>query len=180
MHIVDEVQADSLKRCEEMADKFRTMTLASFKGENVRDYATTVSDILIQLERDRQLPQMHLLRILDVFTSCTIMDFRVHWMGRRASIQQFICESAGKNETTVKGMANYVHFNTILDEGKRLYVELKDQWGPLSWYIGPSFGPVWSHIHVPTLLNPVPPCHRSFTSYYWQFPRFSGAPKGKR
>ena len=113
-----------------MKSWLRGLSLSSFKGENVREYASTASDILTQLERDRQLPQTHLLRILDVFTSCSVMDFKIHWMGRRPAVQQFVRESAGKNEATVKAMVTYVHFDMLLDEGKALYVELQAQWGP--------------------------------------------------
>ena len=130
MMIVAEVQSDSLKRCDALADKFRSLSLASTKGENVRDYAATASDILTQLERDRQLPRTHLIRILDVFASCSVMDFKIHFMQRRAAIQQFVKDSAGKTDETIQDMDNYVHFSDLLEEGKEQYTNLSDQWGP--------------------------------------------------
>ena len=39
MLIVAEVQADSLRRCTTLRKKFESLTLAQFKGENVREWA---------------------------------------------------------------------------------------------------------------------------------------------
>ena len=77
MMIVAEVQSDSLRRCVKLADKFEKLDLTAFKGENVRDYCATVDDLLTQLERDEQLPRTHLLKIVDVFTACSVLDFKV-------------------------------------------------------------------------------------------------------
>ena len=130
MHIVSEVQSDSLKRCDHLAEKFRALTLSQFKGENVRDYAAAAGNLLTQLERDQQLPRTHLLKIVDVFSKCTVMDFRIHWMGRRSEVNQFVKDSSGKDAATVLAMPNRIHFQDLLDEGKDLFTDLKDQWGP--------------------------------------------------
>lgn len=130
MMIVSEVQSDSLKRCDSLAEKFKAMDLTHFKGENVTDYAQSANDLLTQLERDRQLPRTHLLRIVDVFAAASVMDFKIHWMGRRAAVQNFIKESAGKQEATIKAMPNFIHFKDLLEEGKDLFMNLTDQWGP--------------------------------------------------
>ena len=130
MLIVGEVQSDSLNRCDELAERFKKLTLASFKGENVRDYATEAGHLLTQLERDEQLPRTHLKKIVDVFSACTVDDFRVHWMGRRAAVQKFIKDSAGKSKEAIEAMPNFIHFNHLLDEGKEEFLNLKDQWGP--------------------------------------------------
>lgn len=137
MLIVAEVQSDSLNRCDNMAEKFRTMTLSQFKGENVRDYVKEAGDLLTQLERDEQLPRTHLKRIVDVFSACSVADFRVHWMSRRAAVQKFIKDSAGKDEETKLQMPNYIHFNHLLDEGKDEFMNLQEQWGPAK-NTGPS------------------------------------------
>ena len=129
MIIVDEVQSDSLDRCDNIAEKFKAMKLADFKGENVREYAAVADEILTQLQTDRQLPRNHLKTIVDAFCKCTVEDFRIHWMGRRASVQQFIKDSAGKEEPVIKAMPNYIHFSHLLDEGKREYLGLEKQWG---------------------------------------------------
>ena len=130
MLIVGEVQSDSLNRCDTLSEKFRTMTLSQFKGENVRDYAKEAGDLLTQLERDEQLPRTHLKRIVDVFSACSVADFRVHWMSRRATVQKFIKDSAGKSKASQLSMPNYIHFTHLLEEGKDEFMNLQEQWGP--------------------------------------------------
>jgi hypothetical protein len=132
MMIVGEIQADSLRRTTDIAKEFETLTLASFKGENVREYAAKAHDLLVQLEREGQLPKLHLVAILDVFTSCSVMDFKVHFMGRRAAVEKFIRESAGKDPLVVAQMSNLETYATLLEEGKRQYTNLSPKWGPAS------------------------------------------------
>jgi hypothetical protein len=96
----------------------------------VREYCKTAGDILTQLERDRQLPRTHLMTIVDVFSECTVTDFKVHWMGRRTAVETFIKESAGKDDAVVRSMPNYIHFLHLLDEGKQKSMNLQHKWGP--------------------------------------------------
>ena len=130
MSIVSEVQSDSLKRVDNLTKRFEKMTLADFKGESVRDYCTAAGEILTQLERDNQSRPTHLVRIIDVFSACTVMDFKIHFMSRRSDVQRFVRDSAGKEAATVKAMSNYIHFQHLLDEGKELFLDLQEQWGP--------------------------------------------------
>ena len=129
MMIVGEVQADSLRRCAELAKKFKALTLMQFKGENVRDYAAAAENLLIQLERDDQLPNTHLLDIVDCFTACTVMEFQVHWMTRRHAIELFVMETLGKDKVAVSLMPNKIHFRDLLEEGKSKYNNLQHLWG---------------------------------------------------
>ena len=72
MLIVSEVQADSLRRCSLLLDQFKALSLSKFKGENVTEFAKEADKILMQLERDNQLPMNHLLDIVDAFTACSV------------------------------------------------------------------------------------------------------------
>ena len=130
MMIVAEVQSESLRRTVELTKKFENMTLAQFKGENVRDYATEAHSILIQLKKEKQLPKTHLLTIVDVMTQCSVMDFKVQWMGRRPAVEAFIQETAGKDEAVVAQMPNKIDFDKLLNEAKKSYNNLKHLWGP--------------------------------------------------
>jgi hypothetical protein len=130
MMIVGEVQSDSLRRCTDLSDEFNAMTLAKYKGENVRLYADAAMALLTQLERDDQLPRTHLLTIVEAMSACTVMEFKVHWMGRRAAVEKFIRDSAGKDEAVVKAMPNLVTYVMLLEEAKQLFVSLTKVWGP--------------------------------------------------
>ena len=90
MSIVSEVQTTSLRRNRDLIKKFESLSLSNFKGENVEDYAKAVDHLLVQLERDGQLPKLHLLDIVDDLTKCTVMDFKIQWMGRRPAIDKFL------------------------------------------------------------------------------------------
>ena len=73
MMIVAEAQSDSLRRADVMVKKFESLELVQFKGENVRDYAKVAHSLLIQLERDDQLPRTHLITIVDALSACSVM-----------------------------------------------------------------------------------------------------------
>jgi Zinc knuckle len=130
MMIVGEVQSDSLRRCTELSDEFNAMSLSKYKGENVRQYADDAMAILTQLERDDQLPRTHLVTIVEAMSASTVMEFKVHWMGRRAAVEKFIRDSAGKDEAVVKAMPNLVTYIMLLEEAKQLFVSLTKVWGP--------------------------------------------------
>jgi hypothetical protein len=106
-----------VNRCGDLAECFEKLTLKQF-DENVRDYCETAGDMLTQLERNGQLPRTHLMTIVDVFSDCTVTNFKDHWMGRRTAVETFIKESAGKDDAVVRSMPNYIHFMHLLAEGK--------------------------------------------------------------
>lgn len=130
MLIVSEVQSTSIRRSDQMAKKFQALKLSSFKGENVRDYCDEAQDLLIQLERDDQLPKNHLLDIVDAFTECTVLDFQVFWIGKRSSVESFVQETAGKDKSAVASMPNRIHFNDLLETARQSYTNLLHKWGP--------------------------------------------------
>ncbi len=136
MAIVDEVLPDSLLRADEQIKKFEALTLAHFKGENVRDYAMAVQEILAPLETSGDLPKTHLKTIVDRLCECSVMDFKIIWMGNRPKIHKFISEATGKDESIQKAMPNYWHWTTVLREAKNDYQNLMKQWGPAK--TGPS------------------------------------------
>ena len=94
----------------------------------MEDYARAVDHLLVQLERDGQLPQMHLLDIVEDLTKCSVMDFRVQWMGRRPAIERFLRESTGKDEAAILALPGYVHFSDLLAEAKDAYHDLRSVW----------------------------------------------------
>ena len=130
MLIVAEVQSDSLRRCVELAADFEKLSLASVRGENIQEYANKAHNILLQLEKDDQLPPTHLLKIVDVLSACSVMDFKVQWMSRRVDVERFVRESNGKAADVVSKMPNKIHFTDLLETAKTSYVNLKHLWGP--------------------------------------------------
>ena len=112
--IVAEVQADSLRRCTVLVKQFKALTLVQFKGENVRDYAKTADNLLLQLERDDQLPSTHLLDIVDQLSACTVMDFKIHWMSRRTAVEEFVRETLGKDKAALSLMPNKIHLHVVI------------------------------------------------------------------
>ena len=130
MIIVSEVQHQSLKRASNLEDDFKKCKLSDFKGENVREYCDKVSAILYQLDKDGELPRLCLIRIIDAFCACTVLDFRVRFMGRRSEVEKFLRDSAGKDKAAIAQMNNYIDYDTLLTEGKEAYADLTDQWGP--------------------------------------------------
>ena len=129
MMIVAEVQADSLRKCALLEKQFKALTLAQFKGENVRECAKTADNLLLQLERDDQLPSTHLLDIIDHLTACTVMDFKVHFMTKRAAVEEFVMETLGKDKVAVALMQNKIHFRDLLEEAKTKCTNLQHMWG---------------------------------------------------
>jgi hypothetical protein len=79
MMIVAEVQTASMRRWSQLINKFKSLSLAKFKGENVREYVEVADEILTDLEKDNQLPPNHLTDIVDHMSACTVMDFKIHW-----------------------------------------------------------------------------------------------------
>lgn len=130
MLIVAEVQSDSLRRCVVLAAEFESLSLTSVRGENVQEYCIKANNILVQLEKDDQLPSTHLLKLVDVFSGCSVMDFKVQWMGRRVDVERFVRESSGKSKEVIVNMPNYIHFQHLLDSAKSGYTNLKHLWGP--------------------------------------------------
>ena len=131
MLIVSEVTTDSLRRVDELTDQWNSLTLAMFKGENVREYAEAAYNILIPLDKLKQLPRNHLLNIVDHMALCTVMDFKIHWMAKRASVSAFVTEATGKHEDIVKQMPNLVTYTMLIEEAKTTFANLQKQWGPL-------------------------------------------------
>ena len=129
MMIVAEVQSDSLRRCAILTSQFKALTLAKFKGENVRDYAKAADNLLLQLERDDQLPTTHLLDIVDHLSACTVMDFKIHWMHKRSQVEEFVKETLGKDKATIASLPNRIHFRDLLEDAKSKYVNLQHLWG---------------------------------------------------
>ena len=130
MLIVAEVQSDSLRRCSILVAEFKALSLAKFKGENVREFATAADNILLQLERDEQLPSTHLLDIVDAMSACTVMDFKIHWMARRTAVEKFVKETTGKDKQVVAQMHDKIHFRDLLEEAKTKFTNLQHVWGP--------------------------------------------------
>lgn len=130
MMIVSEVQSDSLRRCALLTEQFRSLSLSKYKGENVRDYAKAADDILLQLERDDQLPSTHLLDIVDHLSSCTVMDFKIHWMTKRGKVEEFVKETLGKSKQAVATLPNRIHYRDLLEEAKSKFINLQHLWGP--------------------------------------------------
>ena len=130
MLIVAEVQSNSLRRTEAMTKQFEKMKLTDFKGENVRDYVKAANALLVQLEREDQLPKTHLLTIVDAFSACSVMDFKIQWMAKRDGVESFLKEAAGKDKAVVMNMPNFIHFEHLLEKAKESYLNLQHQWGP--------------------------------------------------
>ena len=129
MLIVSEVQSESLRRCTVLRKEFEALSLASFPGENVRDYAKKAQSILIQLEREDQLSTTHLLDIVDHLSACTVMDFKIIWMAKRPTVNSFLKNSAGKSKTVIAAMPDKIHFNDLLEAGKTDFGNLQHLWG---------------------------------------------------
>ena len=129
MVLVREVQMDSLRRVTMLVKKFEATKVSDFKGENVRDYCTSVQTILLQLEREDQLPPTHLLTLVDAFCDVSVQDFRIGWMSRKKDVSNFVRDSAGKDPAIVLKMSNYIHFQSLLAEAKEDYQSNLHRWG---------------------------------------------------
>ena len=130
MLIVGEVQSNSLQRSVELTEEFEKLELSMFKGENVRDYCTKAEELLNQLEKEDQLPKTHLLKIIDVLTKCSVMDFKIQWMTRRTAVEEFLRQSHGKDQAAILKLSNYQSYTILLDTAKTDYDNLAKQWGP--------------------------------------------------
>jgi hypothetical protein len=130
MAIVSHCLNNHLRRLQELEKKFNATKLSDFPGENVEDYCLTVEDYLIQLDKDDHLPKDHLLTLVDRFTDCTVMDFKIEWMAQRPVVQKFIRNTAGKSKATVEAMPDRVTFQSLLETARESYKNLQPQWGP--------------------------------------------------
>jgi hypothetical protein len=130
MAIAREVQANSIRRCKVIAKEFETLSLLNFKGENVMEYCTKASELLVQLEKDNRLPETHLVDILDHLSDCSVLEFKVPWLGKRQRIEEFLDEANGMEPASVMTLANYIHFSDLLDDAKQMYINLSHKWGP--------------------------------------------------
>ena len=130
MAIVDEVMSDSLQRVDDLVKEFEGLKLTKYKGENVAEYCEEAGNKLVQLEKDDALPRMHLLAIINVFCDCSVMDFKIVFMGRRAAVEKFLRESNGKDAAAIAAMPNKITYKTLLAEGKSQYNNLRSRWGP--------------------------------------------------
>jgi hypothetical protein len=130
MHIVAKVQSDSLRRCQVIQNKFKEMKLSDFPGEDVEEYCTQATEYLDQLAKEDQLPKDHLLHLVDVFTACSVLDFQVHWMGRRTAVENFQKEIAGKDPSVLSTMSNPITYTLLLEEAGEKFMNLKHLWGP--------------------------------------------------
>jgi hypothetical protein len=52
-------------------EKLETLKLASFKGENVREFAQSFLDLCIELENAKRLPEDVLLTVVEALSKCT-------------------------------------------------------------------------------------------------------------
>ena len=129
MLIVNEFQSTSLHHVNDLTEKFNAMTLKNFKGENVREYAVSAEGILIQLERDNQLPCLHLSTIVTVFSNCSVSHFAGYWQSKQWTVEKFITASAGKGPVTIASMPDATTYTEILEEGKQMYANLSKEQG---------------------------------------------------
>ncbi|MCP4195362.1 MAG: hypothetical protein GY768_32585, partial [Planctomycetaceae bacterium] len=131
MVIAGRVYTESLGRTVDLQDEFKAMKLDMFPGENISEYCNKASSILVMLKRERQLPPLHLVTILDVFTfGCTVPAFQVQFMARRDVIERFVGKSAGKIGPALTSAAGYIHFQTLLKQGTTAYRNLRKHWTP--------------------------------------------------
>ncbi|MCP4194264.1 MAG: hypothetical protein GY768_26945, partial [Planctomycetaceae bacterium] len=131
MVLVGRIYTESLGRTVDLQDEFRALNLETFPGENVPEYCNKASSILVMLERERQLPPLHLVTILDVFTfGCSVDSFTVQFMARRHAIETFASKSAGKIGVALTSLPNYIHFQTLLKQGTTAYRNLRKHWTP--------------------------------------------------
>jgi hypothetical protein len=129
MMIVAEIMSDSLRRSTILTDKFKALSLAKFPGEDVQAYAQAADEILLQLERDQQLPPNHLMDIVDHMSACSVMEFQIHWMAKRIEVEKFMKETIGKDKQAVALMPNKIHFRDLLEEATAKYIGLLYKWG---------------------------------------------------
>ena len=129
MMIAEDVQSSSICLCEDKINMFKSLSLANYKGENVREYADEAEKILTELEIENQLPCLHLVTILDLLTECSVMDFSVQFMSRCTEIEKFVNASSGKDPATVLAMPGYIHYSTLLLQAKKAYLNLAKKWG---------------------------------------------------
>ena len=101
MAIVREVQANSIRWCKLIVKEFEKLSLLQIKGENVDEHCTKANELLMQLEKDNCLPETHLVDILDHLSVCSVMEFKVPWLGHRKEIEDLIDEDNGKDEAVV-------------------------------------------------------------------------------
>ena len=57
------------------------------------------------------------------------MDFKIHWMGKRKEVVEFVKETLGKDKAAVAALPNVIHFRDLLEEAKETYTDLQHLWG---------------------------------------------------
>ena len=132
MLIAKEVQADSIRRCTALRKEFEALTLAQFKGENVIEFAEKVEELLVPLEKDKQLPTNHLVDLIDKLTACSVMDFKIYFMNKRAAVEDFTVETSGMDAKTIEKLPNKITYLSLLEDAKTRFNNLKSQWGTAS------------------------------------------------
>ena len=70
MAIINKVQMESMIWVQELTRQFENMTVAPFKGKNISDYCTAAANLLLELERQDQLPATYLTTIIKQFSGC--------------------------------------------------------------------------------------------------------------
>jgi hypothetical protein len=132
MRIVGEVQLDSIRRLKKVQEKLETLKLASFKGENVCEFAQLFLDLCIELENAKRLPEDVLLTVVEALSKCTVKEFRIDFMSKRSAVKRFMRETTGKDSATIARMSDRLTYRDLLDEAKSKYTSLLDSglWGP--------------------------------------------------
>ena len=130
MKSVNEVQADTIRRCKAWKDEFEALKLVSYPGQNVKSYCKDAQELLMNLQREGALPPDHLTTILDVFCSCTVPDFNVQWMVARKDLESFVHLSNFKDKKLWPQIPGYTTYVKLLEEGKMSYNNLQKSWGP--------------------------------------------------
>jgi len=128
MLIVQEVQKASSRLTAELTKKWQSLQLASFKGENVKDYVNAALDLLVQLDRNGKLPETHLTDIVDHLTACSVMDFKILWMTERRDVEQFLEKISGKEKKVIEKMPDKITYQSLLAKARRNYMELEKKW----------------------------------------------------
>ena len=128
MAIVNKVQMESMIRVQELMRQFENMTMEQFKEENISNYCTAATNLLLELEHQDQLPAMHLM-IIKNFSAVLVQNFVVMWKSQKRRVDNSVRKLAGKDPMVVRQMPNYIHFSHLLDQAKINYHDLQAEWG---------------------------------------------------
>lgn len=133
MIIVAEVQSDSIRAHRKLERDIEKMKLDEYAGENVKELARDLLVKCSELERAKRLPSDMILTIVEIFSKCSVEDFRIHFIGRRSDVEKFLKESAGKSAAVVALMPTRITYRILIDEAISKYqslVDSTDGWGP--------------------------------------------------